>query len=627
MVREDLVHRCSTVLQGHGGAIGSLASSSVVRGGVMRIRSVVFSLLILSELPAKGQCGWEALGSGLGDPIQVNAIAILSSGDIVAGGQFVTAGGVTANNIARWNGSAWFPLGSGMSSADGNTSAVYSLAALSNGDLVAGGLFTNAGGVTVNNIARWNGNTWSEFGEGLRATAVVAMAVLPNGELVAGGERINQGGGTINNIAHWNGNRWSALGAGMNGYVRALKVLPDGSLVAGGTFTTVGGTTVNRIARWNGINWSEMGQGMNSTVLALEVLPNGDLVAAGDFTSTGQFPVNAIARWDGSNWSAMGSGIRDSTVIALTAFPDGDLVVGGTFTSAGSLAANRIARWNGCNWSSFGSGMNYTVFSLAALSNGDIVAAGNFSMAGGVSASGVAIARMLQLGRVSQHPANVALIPGSTANLQISVEGTGPFTFQWRRNGVDVVNSSRVSGANTTTLTISNATATDQGEYECHIANSCGSFISRSATLSCAPIINQQPVAFQRLASGMQLVLQVPAGASYSYRWRQNGQNLFNIPGLFGGVTSRTLTIQGQDSSLAGVYDCVLTNSCGTVISNASHVPCLADFNLDGAVDSDDVITYFAQWDSSDANADVNRDGGVDGDDIVVFFGRWDGGC
>jgi hypothetical protein len=63
------------------------------------------------------------------------------------------------------------------------------------------------------------------------------------------------------------------------------------------------------------------------------------------------------------------------------------------------------------------------------------------------------------------------------------------------------------------------------------------------------------------------------------------------------------------------------------VTSTASHVPCLADFNLDGAVDSDDVITYFAQWDSNDINADVSGDGGVDGDDIVVFFGRWDSGC
>jgi hypothetical protein len=130
-----------------------------------------------------------------------------------------------------------------------------------------------------------------------------------------------------------------------------------------------------------------------------------------------------------------------------------------------------------------------------------------------------------------------------------------------------------------------------------------------------------------RLNSGIQIALQVPTGASYTYRWRQNGQNLFNISGLFSGVTSRTLTIQGIDASLAGTYDCVLTNSCGTTISSATFVPCLADFTLDGGVDGDDVILYFSLWDANDVRADVTEDGGVDGDDVIAYFARWDAGC
>jgi hypothetical protein len=51
----------------------------------------------------------------------------------------------------------------------------------------------------------------------------------------------------------------------------------------------------------------------------------------------------------------------------------------------------------------------------------------------------------------------------------------------------------------------------------------------------------------------------------------------------------------------------------------------LADWNLDGGVDSDDVITYFEDWDRSEA--DVTGDGGTDGDDIIYFFSRWDQGC
>jgi hypothetical protein len=85
----------------------------------------------------------------------VYALAVLPNGDLVAAGTFTIAGGTPANRIARWNGSAWSPLSSGMNNA------VYALAVMPNGDLVAGGLFTTAGGFVTNRIARWNGSQWA----------------------------------------------------------------------------------------------------------------------------------------------------------------------------------------------------------------------------------------------------------------------------------------------------------------------------------------------------------------------------------------------------------------------------------------------------------------------------------
>ena len=63
------------------------------------------------------------------------------------GGLFETAGGVSANYIAKWNGSSWSALGSGV---DGT---VYALA-VSVSDLYAGGRFTTAGGKVSAYIAK-----------------------------------------------------------------------------------------------------------------------------------------------------------------------------------------------------------------------------------------------------------------------------------------------------------------------------------------------------------------------------------------------------------------------------------------------------------------------------------------
>lgn len=55
--------------------------------------------------------------------------------------------------------------------------------------------------------------------------------------------------------------------------------------------------------------------------------------------------------------------------------------------------------------------------------------------------------------------------------------------------------------------------------------------------------------------------------------------------------------------------------------------PCPADFNNDGGVDADDIIAFFAEWDTGNIAADFNTDGGVDADDVIAFFERWDAGC
>ncbi|SPE50518.1 hypothetical protein SBV1_1150008 [Verrucomicrobia bacterium] len=69
----------------------------------------------------------------------------MSGNDLYAGGQFTTAGGVPATNTAKWDGSAWSALGSGISGGNNNSVPVLALAADGAGHLFAGGNFSLAG--------------------------------------------------------------------------------------------------------------------------------------------------------------------------------------------------------------------------------------------------------------------------------------------------------------------------------------------------------------------------------------------------------------------------------------------------------------------------------------------------
>lgn len=83
------------------------------------------------------------------------------------GGSFTRAGGQSAGNIARWNGTAWSTFSSGVS---GTGAAVRAMTAHDDGNgthLYVGGRFTTAGAVNARNIARWSGSQWSALGEGV----------------------------------------------------------------------------------------------------------------------------------------------------------------------------------------------------------------------------------------------------------------------------------------------------------------------------------------------------------------------------------------------------------------------------------------------------------------------------
>ena len=249
-----------------------------------------------SEYPPDGVILWNGhLWLTVGTPNDyVEALAVDNSGSLYAGGSFTYVNSISAKSVARWDGSSWSSLGTG--SANGTSYKVRALALDNSGNLYAGGDFITAGGNDAKYIARWDGANWYSLGSGMN-DPVSALAVDKNGHLYVGGDFITAGGNDAKYIARWDGANWHPLGSGMNGPVSALAVDKNGHLYAGGTFTQAGGAEANRIARWDGNSWTNLGSGINGSVLALAFDLQGNLYAGGSFSTAGGKASSNIAEW------------------------------------------------------------------------------------------------------------------------------------------------------------------------------------------------------------------------------------------------------------------------------------------------------------------------------------------
>lgn len=358
---------------------------------------------------------WRPIGplpqNGQGGPVRD---VLEWNGDLYAGGEFTVLGGTLARAVARWDGSQWHALGGGMTTASGQTSAVHALAVFQN-ELYAGGLFQRAGNVNVPGLAKWNGSSWQPVGTGLTASTsfgprVTSLLAAPDGRLYIGGSFATAGGVQSPNLVAWDGTAFHAVGGGIGGpvntFVFALEEY-QGDIVAGGNFGAIGSLIVDNVARFDGQQWHAMNGGVrdwaiSTAVYSLEVY-QGDLFVGGNFVDVGPDGASTtayrVARWDGQ-WHGIG-GIAGSdlatTALAMTVW-DGELIVGGEFSYAGDsfqvgqpAVSTSVARWDGQEWSQLGRGLgtNELVRKIVPYAGGH-VAVGRFTEAGGALATRVA---------------------------------------------------------------------------------------------------------------------------------------------------------------------------------------------------------------------------------------------
>ncbi len=83
-------------------------------------------------------------------------------------------------------------------------------------------------------------------------------------------------------------------------------------------------------------------------------------------------------------------------------------------------------------------------------------------------------------------PADQMLVAGQTLSLSAQISGSN-LAYRWQKNGADLADGGRVSGATTPTLTITGVTPADAGQYRLTASNANGSATTAAATVNVIP--------------------------------------------------------------------------------------------------------------------------------------------
>lgn len=256
---------------------------------------------------------WELLGTGLTYVYRFahhrNALGEI---DLYGISSRVLPSGVREYFVAKMEGDAWIPIGT----ASGSGQTLYSIAIAPTSDgslrLYVGGVFDQVGGVPCRNIALWDGATWSQVGADTSQFGATTIALLPNSD--GGFDPIVGGGGSNSGyVFRFDGSQWLSLGPAFDRKVYSVLVAPnsDGtcSLYAGGYFAQYNGG----VAQWTGTGWTSLAGGLATStlngVLALAWVPDAlrghRLVAGGNANLVRTGPASRIGLWNGVAWTAL----------------------------------------------------------------------------------------------------------------------------------------------------------------------------------------------------------------------------------------------------------------------------------------------------------------------------------
>ena len=171
---------------------------------------------------------WRALESGVDGGVR--ALRFLDDGRLLVGGSFRSAGGVPSGGAAIWDGAGWAPLGEGLEGAYG-APAVEAFAVIDD-VIYAAGDFVESDGRPLENVARFDGTDWAPVGDGLPGLFVQDMRAIGDVLVAVGHFEID---GAETTFAAFVDGAWQSFPSATDDLVMAIEPRPEG-LYLGGPF-------------------------------------------------------------------------------------------------------------------------------------------------------------------------------------------------------------------------------------------------------------------------------------------------------------------------------------------------------------------------------------------------------
>ena len=483
----------------------------------------------------------------------VYSLVVQADGEILVGGEFTHLCGAERHYLARLYEDG--TLDTAFNPDADN--AVYALAVQDNGRILTGGVFTWIGGGGRTYGARLYANGTLDAGFNPGADDVVyALAVQADGKVLLGGEFSEICGAARGHIARMNtdGTLDTAFNPGADAFIQSLTLQADGKILAGGWFSTFGGAARANIGRLNGDGTldADFNPGANGGVYSLMLQADGKILASGGFTTLGGESRSSIGRLNNTGAATETLGCDGTTVTWLR---------GGTGPEVWRTTFEYTT--NGSPWALLGAGVRTSggwELGGVAVTLGTLRARG-YTVGGYNTASGGLVELGLGAPVVEAPPVSCTNVFGADATFGVTVFGSAPFFYQWRKDGVKLEDSAFVSGATTEVLSVLGVSGESAGGYDVVVSNAYGCVRSAAAVLTVQdPFIDGQP-GNQSSALGGDATFSVSAlGTGLSYQWRKEGVELPE-------ATDSSLTVTAIQASDIGNYDVVISGTYGCVTS------------------------------------------------------------